>query len=489
MAMKIILKQKSQINNKTFNAKSQKMDKNKNEVVVGLDIGTTKICCIVGRRTEFGKIEILGMGKSESLGVKRGAVQNIEQAVQSIRAAVLEAETNSNVIINRVVVGIAGQHIKSIQHRGIRMRDSIEGEITQADVNALIDDMYKLVMQPGEEIIHVIPQEYIVDNEPGIKDPIGMAGRRLEANFHIVTGQISAIQNIAKCINRVKNAPNKPLVMESLILEPLASADAVLNSDEKEAGVVLVDIGGGTTDIAIFQDEILRHTAVIPFGGEVITTDISEGCSVLKKYAELLKVKFGSSMASMTNENAAVVIDGIRGREKREIKVKNLAHIIEARMEEILNHVYYEIRNSGYESKLICGIVLTGGGSNLQHIRPLTELVTGLDTRIGQPNEHLSKGASEELASPLFATAVGLLMKGIMNAEKRAALNPVLEVESELKPEIIADPIIPEITSKDKEDDANNKAVRQHSERKTADWLKSLTGGLTDKITNWLDEE
>jgi cell division protein FtsA len=276
--------------------------KNENEIVVGLDIGTTKICCIVGRQTDHGKIEVLGIGKAESLGVKRGQVQNIEQTVKSIRTAVEQAEANSGVEIKRVVVGIAGQHIKSIQHRGIRMRESIESEISQEDVDGLIDDMYKLVMQPGEEIIHVIPQEYIVDSEPGIKNPIGMAGRRLEANFHIVTGQISAIKNIARCVERVRE--DGQLKMDSLILEPLASSDAVLSMEEKEAGVVLVDIGGGTTDVAIFHDEILRHTAVIPFGGEVITTEIMEGCNIINAQAEQLKMKLGYALAYYTKENS-----------------------------------------------------------------------------------------------------------------------------------------------------------------------------------------
>ena len=255
------------------------------EIVVGLDIGTTKISCLVGRRTEHGKIEILGMGKSESVGVTRGVVSNIEKTVQSIRSAVEEAEVKSGVDINVVNVGIAGQHIKSLQHRGMITRDSIEDEINRDDVDQLIEDMYKLVMMPGEDIIHVLPQDYIVDREPGIKDPIGMSGIQLEGNFHIITGQIAAAKNIYKCINKAG------LEVADLILEPLASSSSVLSEEEKEAGVVLVDIGGGTTDIAIFQDGIIRHTAVIPFGGNIITEDIKEGCTIMHRQAELLKVK------------------------------------------------------------------------------------------------------------------------------------------------------------------------------------------------------
>lgn len=383
------------------------------EIVVGLDIGTTKIACLVGRKTEHGKIEILGMGKSDSVGVTRGVVSNIEKTVQSIRTAVEEAEARSGVDINVVNVGIAGQHIKSLQHRGIRTRNSLDDEISQSDIDALIDDMYKLVMLPGEEIIHVLPQEYIVDNEQGIKDPIGMSGIRLEANFHIITGQIAAAKNINKCIAKAG------LEVDEIILEPLASAEAVLSDEEKEAGVVLVDIGGGTTDIAIFQDGIIRHTAVIPFGGNVITEDIKEGCTIIKNQAELLKVKFGSALASESQENEIVCIPGLRGREPKEISIKNLAHIIQARMEEIIEHVYYEIKNSGYEKKLIGGIVVTGGGSQMKHLTQLFEYTTGMDTRIGYPTEHVASGTAEDVTSPMFATGVGLVIKGFDQFSRR----------------------------------------------------------------------
>ncbi len=381
------------------------------EIVVGLDIGTTKIVAIVGRRNEFGKIEILGMGKSESFGVARGVVQNIDQTVQSIRTAVTEAETKSGVDIKVVNVGIAGQHIKSLQHRGIKTRSSVEEEISQKDIDALIDDMFKLVMLPGEEIIHVLPQEYIIDNEQGIKNPIGMSGIRLEANFHIITGQIAAARNIYKCVHKAH------LEVSELTLEPLASADAVLSDEEKEAGVVLVDIGGGTTDVAIFQDGIIRHTAVIPFGGNVITEDIKEGCTIIKSQAELLKIKFGSALASENQENEIVSIPGLRGRVHKEISVRNLSAIIQARMEEIIEHVYYEIKNSGYEKRLIAGIVITGGGAQLKHVTQLVEYITGMDTRVGYPNEHLAK-SNEDVTAPMFATAVGLVMKGVQMVEK-----------------------------------------------------------------------
>ncbi|MFN5032266.1 MAG: cell division protein FtsA [Flavobacteriia bacterium] len=385
------------------------------KIIVGLDIGTTKIACFVGKKNEHGKIEILSMGKSESLGVTRGMVANIEKTVQSIKVAVEEAQerVDGQLTVRVVNVGIAGQHIKSLQHRGIHTRDYIDVEISQKDIDALVEDMYKLVMQPGEAIITVLPQEYIIDNEQGIKDPIGMLGRRLEANFHIITGQIGASMNITKCVEKAG------LEVKEIILEPIASADAVLSDEEKEAGIVLVDIGGGTTDVAIFHEGIIRHTAVIPFGGNVITEDIKEGCTIMRRQAEMLKTKFGSALASESQENEIVCIPGLRGRDPKEITVRNLASIIQARMEEIIELVHYEIINSGYQKKLIGGIVVTGGGAQLKHITQLFEYITGMDTRVGYPTEHLANNNHiENLTSPMYATGIGLVLKGFEALEK-----------------------------------------------------------------------
>lgn len=385
---------------------------NSHEVfIVGLDIGTTKIAAIVGRRNEHGKIEILGYGRTESIGVKRGMVSNIENTVQSIKLAVEEAEAKSGVEIKYVNVGIAGQHIKSLQHRGNLIRGNADDEIAQPDIDNLINNMYNLNMNPGEEVIDVIPQDFIIDGEQGIKHPVGMLGNSLEANFHIIIGQTAAAKNIYKCVRKAG------LEVVELILEPIASAEAVLSDEEKEAGVVLVDIGGGTTDIAIFQDHIIRHTAVIPFGGDIITEDVKEGCSIIKKHAEELKVKFGSALAGENREEEVVAIPGLRGRPPKEITLKNLANIIQARMEEIIENIYYEIKNSGFEKKLIAGIVLTGGGAQLKHVRQLTEYMTGMDVRIGYPNEHLAPGCPEEMTSPMYATGIGLVIMGLQRYE------------------------------------------------------------------------
>ncbi len=406
----------------------------KNEgIIVGLDIGTTKIAVIVGRKNEYGKIEILGYGKVPSIGVKRGVVANIDNTVQSIKDAVAEAAAKSGVNIKYVNVGIAGQHIKSMQHRGSMIREDSETEISQADIEKLCNSMYNLNMNPGEEILDVIPQEFSIDGEHGITMPKGGIGSNLEANFHIIIGQTAAAKNIYRCVRKAG------LEVVELILEPIASAEAVLCEDEKEAGVVLVDIGGGTSDIAIFHGGIIRHTAVIPLGGEIITEDIREGCSIIKKHAEQLKVKFGSAMARENREEEIVSIPGTRGKPAKEISLKNLASIIQARMEEIIEHIYYEIKNSGYEKKLIEGIVLTGGGAHLKHVAQLTEFITGLDTRIGYPNEHLASDVPPEMASPMYATGIGLVIEGIGRYQKDAENKPVEIIQPGIR-EVVAAP-------------------------------------------------
>ena len=396
-----------------------------NQYAVGLDIGTTKIVAMIGRKNDYGKIEILGKGKAKSNGVHRGVVNNITQTIQSIQQAVEEAENESNIEIKDVVVGIAGQHIRSLHHSDYITREDAEKVIDEEDIENLKNQVLKLVMLPGEEIIHVLPQDYKVDSQAEIDEPIGMFGGRLEANFHVVVGQVASIKNIARC---VKSAG---LELANITLEPLASAEAVLSQEEKEAGVAMIDIGGGTTDLAIFKDGIIRHTAVIPFGGNVITDDIKEGCSIIEKQAELLKVKFGSAWPGENKENEIVSIPGLRGRDPKEITLKNLSKIIHARVTEIIEDVFQEIKNYGYDEpkkKLIAGIVLTGGGAQLKHIKQLVEYITGMDTRIGYPNEHLANDSADELSSPMYATAVGLLMNGLEQKEKQQALRKEEEI-------------------------------------------------------------
>ena len=387
-----------------------------NKIAVGLDIGTTKIVAMMGVKNEYNKLDIVGIGKSKSRGVHRGVVNNITQTIQSIHSAVNEAEALSGKKINNVVVGIAGQHIRSLQHSDYITRTNPEEVIDEADLERLKNQVFKLVMLPGEEIIHVLPQEYKVDGQAEIKEPKGMYGGRLEANFHVVVGQVSSIRNIMRC---VKSAG---IDFGGITLEPIASSDSVLSIEEKEAGVALIDIGGGTTDLAIFKDDIIRHTAVIPFGGNIITEDIKEGCSIIEKHAEQLKIKFGSAWPGENKENEIVSIPGLIGREPKEISLKNLSKIIHARVQEIIQQVYSEIKNYGHEhpkKKLIAGIVLTGGGSQLRHLKQLVEYITGMDTRIGYPNEHLAGDTDKMTASPQYSTAVGLVMNAIEKQENQ----------------------------------------------------------------------
>jgi len=385
----------------------------KGKIVVGLDIGTTKICAIVGRKNEYGKLEVLGMGKAESEGVIKGIVTNIDKTVYAIEKAVKEASDMSGIDIGVVNVGIAGQHIRSTIHHGSITRSSNDDEISIEDVSRLTEDMYRIVIPPGSEIIHVMPQDYTVDYEEGIKDPVGMSGVKLEADFHIITAQTSAINNINKCVRRAG------LEIDNLILEPLASSLAVLSNEEKEAGVCIIDIGGGTTDIAIFYDNIIRHTAVIPFGGNILTNDIQTGLMVMAKQAEQLKTKFGKAIGEEANPNEIVSIPGIRNRSAKEISVKNLSNIIQARMEEIIEMSHTEIISCGFENRLAGGIIITGGGAQLSSLKQLVEYMTGMDTRIGYPNEHLGKSKLEAVKSPMYATAVGLVLAGFRSLDER----------------------------------------------------------------------
>lgn len=414
----------------------------KENIAVGLDIGTTKIVAMIGKKNEYGKLEIIGVGKAKSLGVARGVVNNITQTIQSIQQAVAEAENNSGYKINDVVVGIAGQHIRSIQHSDYISRPNAEEVIGEGDIEQLINQVHKLTMLPGEEIIHVLPQEYKINGYETTEEPIGMYGSRLESNFHVVVGQASSIRNVARCIK------SAGLELSGLTLEPLASSDAVLSQEEKEAGVALIDIGGGTTDLAIFKDGIIRHTAVIPFGGNVITEDIKEGCSIIEKQAELLKIKFGSAWPGENKDNEIVSIPGLRGRDPKEISLKNLSKIIHARVVEIIEQVFNEIKSYGHEDpkkKLIGGIVLTGGGSELKHIKQLVEYITGMDTRIGFPNEHLAGNSSEDLSSPIYATAVGLVMNSLRNNTRSAtSVEPVFITTEDSEKEEVSKSIFEE---------------------------------------------
>ena len=384
-------------------------------IIVGLDIGTTKIAAIAGRKNEYGKLEILGFGRANSNGVQHGMVLNIDQTIKAIQSALENCyASNPTLMIEDVYVGIAGHHIKSLQTRGDIVRQNNDEEIKQAEIDQLVNDQFKTYIPAGDQIIDVIPQEFTVDNFQNIPDPIGYSGVKIGANFHIITGDKNAIRNINRSVEKAG------LKTKDLVLQPLASAAAVMCDHDLEAGVAIVDIGGGTTDLAVFYEGILKHTAVIPFGGENITNDIKTGLGVLKTQAEQMKVQFGSALADEAKSNAFITIPGLRGMAPKEISVKNLAGIIQARMSEIMDFVSYHLKQVGLDNRMLNGgVILTGGGSQLKHLIQLTEYVTGLNARIGYPNEHLAAGHIEELAKPMYSTCLGLILKGYNDYENK----------------------------------------------------------------------
>lgn len=384
------------------------MNHNDAPIIVGLDIGTTKIAAIAGRKNEFGKLEILGFGRANSNGVSHGQVLNIDQTIRAIQAALENcALSNPDLEINEVYVGIAGHHIKSLQTRGDIVRQDADIEISRAEVEQLINNQRKTFIPAGDQIIDVIAQDFHVDSNQNIKDPIGYNGVKVGANFHIITGDRNAIRNINRAVTR------SGLQTKDLVLQPLASASAVMSEIDMEAGVAILDIGGGTSDLAVFYEGILKHTAVIPFGGENITNDIRLGLGVLKTQAEAMKVQFGSALADETKANAFITIPGLKGMPAKEISVKSLAQIIQARMSEILDFVTYHLKQVGLDHRYLNGgIILTGGGSQLKHLIQLTEYATGLNARIGLPNEHLAANHIDELKKPMYATCIGLILKG-----------------------------------------------------------------------------
>ena len=444
--------------------------------VVGLDIGTTKIACFVGQRAPGGKINILGYGRAASKGVERGVVRNIKFTAESISKAVSQASDMAGIDIKEVYVGIAGQHIKSQTNKGSIMIPPSHRMIEEEDVNRLIDDQYHILLDPGEEIIHVFPQCYIVDNDVLDTDisPVGVAGKCLMANFHIVTGNTTNLHNIRDAVEEAG------LRIKDVVLEPVASAYSVLDDRDKGAGVALVDIGGGTTDIAIFQEGIIRHTSVLPLAGNVITNDIRESCHILKHQAESLKTKFGSCLPTSVNQDDIISIPGIRNQDPREISVRTLAGIIKSRMQLILEQVGYEIQISGFERQLIAGVVLTGGGARLKNIKEFAELVIGIDTRIGTPDEHLDLQGSvsfEDLAHPMYATGIGLVIYGL-EAEEQAARKAQLA-----NPETTMEPPLEEV-EEDPEDEPVDKKKKKEKKERTK---RNKDGSsFSDTVNTWL---
>lgn len=455
------------------------MSRKEQPIIVGLDIGTTKVVAIAGQKNEFGKLEILSVGRTESQGVRHGVVMNIDQCIRSIQVAIEKCLSNNpDLEIKEVYVGIAGQHIKSLQTRGDRMRPDTDSEITRQEIEALINDQKKTFIPAGDEIIDIVPQEYFVDDMQTTLSPIGMNGVKIGANFHIVTGDRNAIRNIKRCVERSE------LKTKDLVLQPLASAAAVMSPEDLEAGVAIVDIGGGTTDMAVFYDGILKHTAVIPYAGVNITNDIHYGLGVLRAQAEQLKVQFGTAHADHASPNSYITIPGLKGLPPKEISVKNLAHIIQARTQEILDYVLYHLKQIGLEKRLYGGIILTGGGASLKHITQLTEYVTGLSARIGLPNEHLAGGHNEDMNDPMYSTCIGLILRGyhdFENGNYKNSANNLLHISLEEKEESI----VPEMSAEE------NAFMQEEEERgkKRGRQIGKIFDGLKDKLMSMFEDE
>lgn len=451
-----------------INQTNETVMSNEQPIIVGLDIGTTKIAAIAGRKNEFGKLEILGFGLANSNGVQHGMVLNIDQTIHAIETALKNCyQSNPALEINEVYVGIAGHHIKSLQTRGDIVRKSTDDEIKQSEIDQLIDDQYKTYIPAGDQIIDVIPQEFTVDNFQNIADPIGYTGVKIGANFHIITGDRNAIRNINRSVKKTG------LTVKDLVLQPLASSAAVMSEEDIEAGIAILDIGGGTTDLAVFYEGILKHTAVIPFGGENITNDIKVGLGVMRTQAEQMKIQFGSALADEAQNNAFIKIPGLRGMPSKDISVKNLAGIIQARMSEILAFVTFHLKQVGLDNKMLNGgIVLTGGGAQLKHLIQLTEYATGLNARIGYPNEHLAVNHFPGLEKPMYATCIGLILKGYSVYENNLNRLYIEQKRAGIKIPVTEEPI--EVNSEEE-------AVPEIKGRKTlSDFMNSIKDGLID---------
>jgi cell division protein FtsA len=384
-------------------------------IVVGLDIGTTKVCAVVASIDPQERIHILGVGKAPSDGLNRGVVVNIDKTVQAIKTAVQQAELASGIEVNSVNVGIAGDHIRSVRSKGVITINNRDKEITVKDVDRLLEDCQRIMLPPDQQILHVIPQDFVVDGQDGISDPVGMSGMRMETEVHIITGLVSATRNIHRCVERAGYE------VADIILEPLASSYAVLENEEKEAGVALVDIGGGTTDLIVFQDNTIRHTAVIAIAGKKVTDDIQLGLSILHDQAEKLKQGVGECFVDLIREDESVTIPGIAGRPPKEITKSILAKIIQARMEEILEIVAIELKRSGYADALSAGIVITGGGSLIRNVQVLASEILGMDAKIGFP-KGLAGGLTDEVDSPIYATGVGLVIHAFRTGQQSEPL-------------------------------------------------------------------
>jgi len=445
---------------------------NNSEIIAAIDIGTTKIVALAGRKTKDNRFEITAFGTTPSKGIRRGVVLNIDETVNSIRTAVKKAFDSSGIRLNEVFIGIAGQHVLSQKNRCSLKISDPDSIIKREHLKALEDLMRQMVSDPGEEILDIIPQSYIVDKETGIENPCDMTGSILQGNYHIIVGQMSMVNNIKKC------ATIAGLKVKNLILEPLASAEAVLSEYEKESGVAMIDIGGGTTDLAIYKANRVIHTAVIPIGGNTITNDIKQQLSILEKQAEELKIMYGSAIQDRSQEDTIISIEGLKGREEKEFSLRELSKIIQARMEEILHAVMFQIESAGIKGKLAGGIVITGGGSLMKNLKQLAAFITNNDIRIAYPTGYIEGNFSDYMNKPQYSTAIGLIMKG-------CDYNELLEEESAF--EKLNEPIpVPEPVVETKESKKAEKQKNKDSDSngKLMDKFKLRMSKLFDEDEN-----
>ena len=377
----------------------------KQDVVVGLDLGTTKVCTIIGELDDEGQVHIIGVGTTPSTGLKKGSVVNIEQTINSIKKSVHDAERMAGVEVGSVFAGVAGGHIKGLNSRGVIAVSRRDKEITEEDRERVIEAAQAIAIPMDREIIHVIPQEYIVDDQDGIKNPVGMSGVRLEAEVHVVTGAVTSVQNIVRSVERAG------IQVNDIVLQPLASAEAILSPDEKELGVVLIDIGGGTTDIAVFINGSLWHTGIITLGGALVTSDVAVGLRTPNTEAESIKVQFGSAYTAMVKEEEEITVPGVGGRPDRRMPRRVLSEIIEARMEEIFELVAAELKKHGFEDRVPAGAVITGGSALMEGTAELAEKILQLPVRIGSPKR--VGGLTDVVSNPMYSTAVGLVLMGL----------------------------------------------------------------------------
>ncbi|HOE38666.1 MAG TPA: cell division protein FtsA [Bacteroidales bacterium] len=441
------------------------MEKN-NEIIAALDIGTTKIVAIAGYKTKDNNFEVVSFGTSPSHGIQRGIVVNIDETVRSIKNAILKAEQSSDYIFTEVFVGIAGQHVLTKTTSCSLYLSNDEDQIQDSHLLVLQDQIISLNNNPGEEIIDIIPQSYVVDKKPGIENPVGMKASTLQGNFHVITGKMGMVNNIKKCVQLCD------LKIKSLILEPIASSEAVLSKEEKENNVVMIDIGGGTTDLAIFKSDRIIKTAVIPIGGNTITSDIAKTLDLLDKQAEKLKIAYGAAIEEKNHKETLLSIEGVRRQGVVEISLNELTSIISSRLSEILFSVKFQIENTSVKDNLSAGIVITGGGSLTKNLKQLATFILKSNVRIGYPNTFIVGKYAEDINNPQFSTAIGLIIRGI----------ELLEIEAEEARNLDA---INQKLNETQEEDENDKKSKKKNKKEKG----SVFNSLLNRMANLFDED